>query len=92
MEFLVHIKVDWPPDLEGEAFDTLIARERERGAELVGGGAIKRLWRVPGQWANWGVWSAADATALHDALASLPSFRWATIEVHPLAAHPNDPG
>ena len=52
---------------------------------------MKRLWRVPGRWANWGLWEAPDATALHEALNSLPLWPWMSIRVHPLARHPNDP-
>ena len=33
----------------------------------------------------------ADATALHEALSSLPLYPWMDIEVHALAVHPNDP-
>ncbi|MHB8490215.1 MAG: muconolactone Delta-isomerase, partial [Candidatus Dormibacteria bacterium] len=54
-------------------------------------GVIRRLWRVPGRRANWGVWEARDATALHGFLTSLPMYPWLSIAVHPLAAHPSDP-
>ena len=49
------------------------------------------LWRIPGRWANWSLYDVADATALHEALTSLPLYPWMDIEVHPLAEHPNDP-
>ena len=55
-------------------------------------GTIKRLWRIPGQWANWGMWEAPDATALHAAMTSLPMWPYLDAEVHPLAAHPERPG
>jgi muconolactone delta-isomerase len=41
--------------------------------------------------ANWGVWEAQDATALHAAIGSLPFFPYLEVEVIPLAAHPTDP-
>jgi muconolactone D-isomerase len=91
VEFLVRITVHWPADLQGDAFDETIRRERIRGAELVAEGTILRMWRIPGRWGNWGLWRAPDATALHAAIASLPSFRWTEVEVHSLAEHPNDP-
>ena len=91
-EYLVHIEVHWPPDGDPVKRDELMAAERARGRELVEAGVIRRLWREPGRWANWGVWSAASPDDLHAALASLPFFPWLDIEVIPLAGHPNDPG
>ena len=91
-EYLVHIEVHWPPDGDPAKRDELMEAERARGRELVEAGVIRRLWRVPGRWANWGVWRAASPDDLHAALASLPFFPWLDIEVIPLAGHPNDPG
>lgn len=92
MEFLVQIEVLWPPDGEPDQLAQLVAAERARAAELTASGTIRRMWRIPGRWANWGIWFAADATELHAALASLPLYRWLDVEVHALAAHPSDPG
>ena len=39
------------------------------------------MWRVPGRTANWGIWEAADATALHAAITSLPLFPYLDVEV-----------
>ena len=91
MEFLVHIEVRWPPDGDPEQLARLTEAERARGAELVAEGRIRRMWRIPGRRANWGIWEAPDATALHAAIASLPFFPWLDVEVIPLAAHPTDP-
>lgn len=91
MEFLVHIVIEWPPDGDIDQKQRLIAEEAERARELTDAGMIKRLWRVPGTWGNVGLWEAEDATALHEALASLPLFPWVRAEVHPLARHPSDP-
>jgi muconolactone delta-isomerase len=44
----------------------------------------------PGRWANWGLWEAEDATALHEAISSLPLWPWMSVTVHPLAVHVND--
>lgn len=92
MEFLVNIEVHWPADGDPRRRDELVEAERARARQLVAEGAIKRLWRIPGRWANWGLWAAADATALHEALSSLPLYPWTVVSVHPLAAHPSDPG
>lgn len=91
MEFLVNIEVGWPPDGDPDELARLTAAERERAGELAAAGTIRRMWRVPGRRANWGIWEAADATALHAAIRSLPLFPWLDVDVIPLAAHPSDP-
>jgi muconolactone D-isomerase len=91
MEFLVHIEVDWPPDGDPDDLARLTAAERNRASELAAQGRIRRMWRIPGERANWGLWEAPDATSLHEALSSLPLFPWTSIEVLPLAEHPSDP-
>jgi muconolactone D-isomerase len=92
MQFLVHMVVTWPPDGDPDELQRRVAGEQQRARELAAAGTIERLWRVPGQWANWGIWEAPDATALHDAVTSLPMWPYLKVEVHPLALHPNDPG
>jgi len=90
MEFLVHMEVSHiPGGTEAEA--ELREREAVRARYLAGAGTLLRLWRVPGRRENWGIWSAKDAHALHEVLASLPMFSYLAITVHPLAPHPNDP-
>jgi muconolactone D-isomerase len=92
VEFLVHIEVLWPPDADPDEKARLIAAEGARARELIAEGRIRRLWRIPGRWANYGLWEAPDATVLHAALSSLPLSPWCDIEVEPLATHPSDPG
>jgi muconolactone D-isomerase len=91
MEFLVHIEVRYPADGDREELARLSAAETVRAAELAEAGILRRLWRIPGRRANYGIWEAPDATALDAALASLPYFAWLDIEVQPLAQHPRDP-
>jgi muconolactone D-isomerase len=92
MDFLVEIEVRLPPDTDPERKAELVAAEAARAKELAAKGAIYRLWRVPGRWANVGIWRADDATGLHEALSSLPLYPWLDIDVTPLAKHPSDPG
>jgi muconolactone D-isomerase len=92
MQFLLHIEVTWPPDGDPAEKERRIAGEAARARELAAAGTLKRLWRIPGKWANWGIWEAADATALHAAITSLPMWPYLEVEVFPLADHPNDPG
>jgi muconolactone D-isomerase len=91
VEFLVNIEVGWPGDGDADELARLTAAERVRGQELAEAGIIRRLWRVPGRHANWGLWRAEDATALHAAIASLPFFPYLDVDVIPLGAHPSDP-
>jgi muconolactone D-isomerase len=91
LEFLVEIRNEWPADGDPKRRAELAAGESKRAAELAEAGILRKLWRIPGTARNVGLWEAADATALHQALSSLPFFPWLSIEVRPLAAHPNDP-
>jgi muconolactone D-isomerase len=91
VEFLVEIDVEWPPGGDPEQRAALVAAEAKRAAELAAAGIIKRVWRIPGQWKNVGLWEASDATVLHEAIASLPFYPWLKVLVRPMANHPNDP-
>lgn len=91
MEYLVCIDVRLPPDFDEERRKDLVCAEAQRAKELAARDVIRRLWRVPGRWSNVGIWNAGDATALHDAIASLPLFPWLEVSVTPLARHPSDP-
>jgi muconolactone D-isomerase len=92
MEFLVEIEIGWPPDGDPDTRRQLAEAEAERDRELAAAGKLVRLWRIPGRWANVGLWQAADATELHEAISSLPLHPWMTVVVRPLAHHPSDPG
>lgn len=87
MEFLVQIQVTLPPELPDTLRQELTEREQARGSELKSLGVIRRIWRIPGRTANVGIWDAADPTALHDALSSLPMFPYIDARVTPLATH-----
>jgi muconolactone delta-isomerase len=50
-----------------------------------------RTRTLPAEGRALGLWQAADAAELHQILESLPQFGSMTIEVTPLAPHPNDP-
>lgn len=91
-EFLVAIDFTVPEDMSQSHLDALRVAESVRARELSAAGHLVRLWRVPGRWANWGLWRAADEVELRELLASLPLFPLASITVHPTEIHPNDPG
>ncbi|WP_146341151.1 MULTISPECIES: muconolactone Delta-isomerase [Nesterenkonia] len=90
MEFLVRFETDLPDSLSSAEKAELKSAERSRAAELREAGILKRLWRVPGRRAVVGLWEASDATALHEALSSLPQFPWMDVDVEPLAVHPQE--
>ena len=93
MEFLVEITLRWPDGMEEAERARIIADERVRAAELAASGHLTRIWRLPGRFANLGLWRAADATELHERLTSLPAYPWMReVSVTPLARHPADPG
>jgi len=90
VEFLVRTENRLPADTPAERREELRKAERARAQELREAGILKRLWRVPGRNGTIGLYEAADATELHDALASLPMFPWMDITVEPLATHPQE--
>lgn len=90
MEFLVRTENLLPPGTPDEVRERLRAAERVRAQELRDAGVLKRLWRVPGRNATIGLYEADDATALHDAVASLPMWKWMDVTVEPLATHPQE--
>lgn len=87
MEFLLAIEVRLPHDLAHEERERLLAAERHRGGELAAAGTIRAIWRVPGRFANRAIWSAPDATQLHEAITSLPLWPYLDVEVTPLGRH-----
>lgn len=92
MEFLVNIKLKWPDDMDGEERERVSREERAHAAELIRQGKLIRMWRVPCRFENWGLWSAKDATELHEIITGLPANPWMyDIDVRPLAKHPVDP-
>lgn len=92
MEFLVKIDIALPPGMDTEAEAALRSAERSRAEELAEAGVLQRLWRVPGAWANWGLWSADDEAGLTAALDSLPLRPYMTVAINVLEPHPSDPG
>ena len=90
MEFLVRTENRLPPDTPDETRERLRAAERARALELRDAGVLKRLWRVPGRNTTIGLYEAEDPAALHDAVSSLPMWRWMDVTVEALATHPQE--
>jgi muconolactone D-isomerase len=85
---MVSIEIRTPPDLDPDELAALQAAEAVRARELVEGGSLERIWRIPGRRSNISLYEAADATELHTVLSSLPLFPYMDIEVQALATHP----
>jgi muconolactone D-isomerase len=90
MEFLVRTENLLPPDTPDETREQLRKAERERAQQLRADGILKRLWRVPGRNATIGLYEADDPAQLHDALTSLPMWKWMDVTVEALATHPQE--
>lgn len=90
MEFLVRTENRLPADTPEQTRQDLRAGERSRADELRQAGILRKLWRVPGRNATIGLYEAPDATVLHEALASLPMWKWMDITVEALATHPQE--
>ncbi|MGH9298326.1 MAG: muconolactone Delta-isomerase [Acidimicrobiales bacterium] len=88
MEFLARITTNLPADMDESARAALLAEEAAAGRTLMEAGTLKRIWRVPGHFANVSLWEVPDATALHAAISSLPLWNWQAVDVTPLAVHP----
>jgi muconolactone D-isomerase len=88
VDFLVEIEVRLPSDLDEAVRTRLLNDELVRGKILADAGLLRAIWRVPGRLANRAIWTAADATALHVALISLPLWPYMDVVVTPLAHHP----
>jgi 2-oxoglutarate dehydrogenase E2 component (dihydrolipoamide succinyltransferase) len=91
MEFLVRTSIATPPEMPAPQLDDLRRREAVRARELAAEGYVVRLWRVPGEWANWGLWDATDEDELAQALDSLPLRPFLQVEILRLEHHPSDP-
>lgn len=92
MEFLVRTENRLPADTPDETRESLRKGERTRAMELRENGVLKRLWRVPGRNATVGLYEAGDPAELHEALASLPMWKWMDVTVEALATHPQERG
>ncbi|HWK93594.1 MAG TPA: muconolactone Delta-isomerase family protein [Luteimicrobium sp.] len=88
MDFLVRIDTTAFYELPEEQRSEVRDREWVRGRELHEQGILRRLWRLPGQKGNVGLWSARDGDELAQALESLPIWPYATVEATALAHHP----
>ena len=89
-EYLVSIELGDTRGIDENSMAELRSAEWVRGQELRARGTLKRIWRIPGRDANVGIWTANNATELHEAITSLPLYPWMTVTVTELATHPQE--
>jgi len=92
VQFLVRAQITIPPDMPPDERERLVALEAGRGRELIAMGKLRRIWRVPGRWANVALYEAIDATDLHALVTSLPLWPWMDVSVESLATRPLEAG
>lgn len=83
----MRMEIALPPSLGDGERERLLAAEADQAQQMRQRGTIVRIWRIPGRWANIGIWSCADATELHDRITSLPLAAHAEVQVTALAQH-----
>ncbi|WP_378148694.1 muconolactone Delta-isomerase family protein [Cnuibacter sp. UC19_7] len=89
-EYLVTIDID-TGDLDPAEVTRLRQAEGVQATRLAEEGRIVALWRVPGRWANVGLWRAPSRSTLDQALATLPLRPYMSVVVQELGEHPSDP-
>jgi muconolactone delta-isomerase len=90
-EYLVTLVVDVPAGTSPRVVDEMFAREAGRARELAADGHLVRLWKLPGEGRNLGLWQVSGTARLQQILRSLPLSEWLAVETVPLTRHPNDP-
>src|SRR5208282_1839793 len=90
-EFLVAFSITVPAGTPDQVVADTEAREGQRAHELAEQGHLLRVWRLPGEGRNLGLYRAADAAQTQALLESLPLYAWMSAQTTPLSRHPSDP-
>lgn len=90
-EFLTTFVSAVPAGTPAEAMADATAREKERAHELAADAHLERLWQLPGEGRDLGLWRAADVHEMHAIVESLPLDPYMTTEITQLTKHPSDP-
>lgn len=92
MLFAVKMDIHLPADMDADKRADLLAREKDYSQQMQKSGVWPHIWRCAGQYSNLSVLDVESNQHLHDVLSGLPLFPYMTLEVTPLAKHPNDIG
>jgi muconolactone D-isomerase len=88
VEFLVRFTWTVPPALPEADWAEIRAAERARGRELMTGGVMRRLWRLPGQRSVLGLFEVSDGTELDRVLTAFPMHPYTEVQIEALGKHP----
>ncbi len=91
MNFLIHLKVSLPEQMEAKAVKKLRHEESVAARLLVSRGVIERLWKNEEDQSTWGICASENKQTLIKELESLPLRKYMDIEIMTLSDHPNDP-
>ena len=78
-------------ELSADDRDALMASERKIATDLIAGGAITWMWRLPGTQTSIAIWNAESAEDLEAHLKMLPVYPYNDVEITALSAHPAFP-
>ncbi len=90
-EFFTTFTITIPADIPSQAVADAEAGEAARTHELADQGYLERLWVLPGQGRNLGLWRAQDSKEMQGIVDSLPLDPWMATDITPLTSHPSDP-
>ncbi|HYF17952.1 MAG TPA: muconolactone Delta-isomerase family protein [Ramlibacter sp.] len=88
MLFMLNVRYAPQPQLGDEEAQALRRRHDEHVARLARQETLLGIWRIAGAQANYSLWQADSAEALHEVLSALPLFPHLQVDVTPLAQHP----
>jgi L-iditol 2-dehydrogenase len=91
MNFLIHIKVFLPEQIEAKEVEKLYREEAVVARLLASQGVITRLWKNIEDQSTWGICASQNKRALIKRLDALPLRKYMDIEIMTLSGHPNDP-
>lgn len=89
MLFHVRMDVNLPHGMDPETRKDLLKREAAYSGGFQQNGVWLELWRVVGKYSNISIINADSNDHLHEILSGLPLYPFMTIDVTPLARHPN---
>ena len=90
MIFHVRMDVHLPTDLDGEARNEIVGREKAYSQALQREGKWPQIWRIVGEYSNFSIFDVESNDELHEILSGLPLFSFMDVHVTPLATHPSD--
>jgi muconolactone delta-isomerase len=91
VEFFTKFELVVPPGTSPALVSERTLGEAGRTLELAEEGRLLRLWALPGEGLNLGLWQARSRRELTLLLRSLPLADWLTVTTQRLTRHPNDP-